>query len=283
MNQIYLDNYWLHSLTDPLPTMAHLPLSGLGAPDIRLDTYSRPGEHGALISRSLYGSRVITLQGSIHNDTAYGYLLDRQELESAVALQMDENNLPIPRTLRLVDLNNNEFRVYVVPQKFVLDQTHPTHGQWFLESAATDWRIYSETQSTGYLTLPQSGGITFPVTFSVRFGASSGGSSTVPNLGTAETHPIVVISGPVANPVITNATTGESLALLLTLVAGEQVTIDMQARTIVQGTSTNRMSAKMAGSTFWSLQPGFNTISLSGDVYDAGRATVTFRSAFVGI
>ncbi len=46
MQDIYLDTYHLHSLSTLLPTRAKVPVSGLEAPEDRLDVYDRPGRHG---------------------------------------------------------------------------------------------------------------------------------------------------------------------------------------------------------------------------------------------
>ncbi len=43
------------------------------------------------------------------------------------------------------------------------------------------------------------------------------------------------------------------------------------------------MGNKSAGSRFWSLAPGDNTIRFSADAYDVGTAVVAFRSALLGL
>jgi hypothetical protein len=101
MNQILLDNYTLHSLLTVVPCRTKTPLAGLGSPDIRLDGYNRPGEHGYSVAHSLYGQRLITLQGVIKGTDAASYAANRQALEAAVGLQLDANNVPIPRVLQL--------------------------------------------------------------------------------------------------------------------------------------------------------------------------------------
>ncbi len=189
----------------------------------------------------------------------------------------------MPHLLKLTDLTGAQYRVSVVKEKLVMPDDNPSMGTWMLDLRATDWRIQAETLTSTAISLPQSGGVIFfPLTFPITFGASSGGSATITNTGTVEASPIITINGPTINPVISNDTTGERLGLNLTLVSGDQVVIDMDNATIVQG-STNRMGNKATGSRFWSLSSGANTIRFSADAYDVGTAVITFRSALLGL
>ncbi len=85
------------------------------------------------------------------------------------------------------------------------------------------------------------------------------------------------------NPVITNLTTGSFLGLNLTLVSGDEVTIDTKNRTVMQGGTTNRMGSLTVGSTFWRLEPGDNTLTLTASAYDAGNASIYYRWTWEGI
>ncbi len=288
MTEIYLDAYHLHSLTTDLPTRARQPLSGIESAAIRLDSYNRPGEHGTTIANALYGEQTIALEGSLHGRGATeaaaqaDYRRQRQLLREAVSIKRDANGTVLPRVLALTDLTGAVWRLNVVTRRFVLPDTLPTYGTWMLELAAIGF-IESSTQTTLTLTLPQSGGVTIPATFPLVFGASSGGSVIATNDGTAETYPTITLQGPLINPALTNETTGERLALTLTLGASDTVVINMARRTILQGGTTNRMGAKAAGSTFWSLSPGDNTLRFQADAYDVGTATVAYRSAYLGL
>ena len=229
------------------------------------------------------------MEGSISGSTAALYRTNRQAQSQAVSLQNDATNNPIPRSLKLTDLNGGTYQVSVTLRKLVMKDTDPTHSDFLLELAATDYRIESQTLKTITITLPQSGGVTFPITFPITFGSSSGGSGLATNAGTLPASPTITITGPCINPVITNSATGERFGLSLTLVAGDLVTIDCKNRTVVQGTVsglggvTNRMGAKTANSTFFDILPGDNTILFSADTYDTGTATLSFRDAYAGI
>jgi hypothetical protein len=283
MYALQLDDYQLHSLTIDLPCKVK-SIAGLGFPDVRLDQYARAGTHGVTIAHNLYGGRLITLEGTIRGATPSAYLANRQALQAAVGLKLDSNNVPETRTLYLTDLAGTPYRVEVVTKSFQADYASPglTWGRWQLQLQASDYIIESGTESSVTMTLPVSGGVTFPLTFPITFGASSGGSATATNAGNAAVYPTVTISGPVVNPVLTNDATGESLRLNITLLAGDTLVVNTRRRTILLG-QTNKMSSKIAGSTFWSLPPGDNPLRFAGDTYNTGTATIIYRPAWLGL
>lgn len=283
MLQILLDSYTLHSLLTVVPCRTKTPLAGLGSPGIRLEGYNRPGEHGYTVAHHLYGQRIITLQGVIKGADAASYAANRQALEQAVSLQLDANNVPVPRLLQLTDLNYGLWQVPVTTQAFHCEQENPTFAKWLLNLTTTSYVIEAATASSASLSLPLSGGIHFPVLFPVRFGAGAGGSATAVNTGTAPAKPLLTIAGPCSNPTLYNDATGEKLGFALTLLAGDVLTIDCAARTVVQGSNTNKMAALTTGSKFWGLNPGSSTLRFTADAYDAGSATVTWHSAYIGI
>lgn len=282
MNRIQLDSYSLHSLLAPQPCQTK-GATGLGFPQVRLDQYNRPGIHGATVAHTLYGGRTITLDGTIRGADRTSFMANRAALEAAVSLKLDSVNVPIPRTLFLLDLDYSAYQVQVVTRSFQCELTSPTMGKWQLQLEAMDYILESQTISTVNSFLPQSGGVVYAVTYPIHFGASSGGSVTAANLGNAPAFPVVAIYGPMINPVIVNDATGESVRLNLTLVAGDVVSIAMKQRIIVQGMATNKMGNLVQGSKFWSVLPGNNALRLSADAYDSGHATFSWRNSYIGL
>jgi len=282
MNSIQLDTYSLHSLLAPQPCQTK-GATGLGFPQVRLDEYNRPGIHGATVAHTLYGGRTITLDGTIRGADRTSFMANRAALEAAVSLKLDSVNVPIPRTLYLLDLDYSAYQVQVVTRSFQCELTSPTMGKWQLQLEAMDYILESQTISTitGYL--PQSGGVVYPVIYPIHFGASSGGSVVATNLGNAPAYPTVTLYGPMINPVVANDATGESIRLNLTLVAGDVVAIDMRRRLIVQGTATNKMGSLVQGSKFWAVLPGNNALRVGADTYDVGYATFAWKDARLGL
>jgi len=284
MREIYVDDYHLHSLvTDGLPTRVARGVEGLEAPEQRVDSYNNPGGDGQTVANILHGGRLITMEGRIRGGDEATYRANRSVFHQLVGANRTTLGQYSPRTLKLTDTTGAQYRVSCVVRALKNPDELPTTSAWQLQLLATDFLIYGETEATATLTLPISGGMTFPFSFPAQFGSSSGGSATVTNSGTMNTAPVVVFNGPLLNPRLYNDTTGQVLGLDITLVAGDAITVGMKARTIIQGDSTNRMSTKTAESKFWTLAPGANLIRLTATTFDTGVATITFRDAFLGI
>ncbi len=284
MREIYVDDFHLHSLvTDGLPTRVARGVEGLEAPEQRVDAYNNPGGDGQTVANILHGGRLITMEGRIRGDDEATYRANRSVFHQLVGANRTTLGQYSPRTLKLTDATGAQYRVSCVVRSLKNPDELPTTSAWQLQLLATDFLIYGETEATATLTLPISGGMTFPFRFPAHFGSSSGGTVTAVNGGTMTTAPTVVFTGPIQNPRLYNDTTGQVLGLDISLVSGDAITVDMKARTIVQGTNTNRMSAKTAESKFWTLAPGENLLRLSATTFDTGTASIAFRDAFLGI
>ncbi len=102
---------------------------------------------------------------------------------------------------------------------------------------------------------------------------------TVDNPGDAEAWPVWTIVGPGVNPVLRNRTTGETLALTLTLARGERLIVNCRP-SIHPGGKTVTLEGKNAFGTLagdavlWHLEPGPNDLQLelSGATADSAIA-----------
>ena len=284
MTEIYFDDYHLHSLTTAgLPTGVKRGLEGLEAPSQRLDAYDNPGGDGQTIANALHGGRLIVLEGWIKGDTAAEYRTNRSTFHQLAGIARDASGRITPKVLKLTDAAGNAYRLNCMVRSLKNPDIYPTRSEWQLQLVATDFRLYSESEKSSTITLPVSGGITFPFDFPESFGASSGGSATLTNAGTLATPPTIVFHGPMQNPRLSNDTTGQTMELTYTLNEGDQITVNMQARTMIQGTNTNRMSTKTTTSRFWELAPGANVLSFAATSFDAGYVVITFRDAYIGL
>lgn len=280
---LYLDTFQLHSLDTFLPTSVSYPLSGLESPDIRLSSYNNPGSHGQTVSNALYGGRIVALQGTVRGDDVETYRANKQALSQAVGLQNDTSGFPIARTFKLALGDGKVYQLPVITSKFRNPEQYSTRSVWQLELTATQWFLESDTQSSASVGLPQAGGSVFPWEFPLIFSGGGGGTITVTNNGTVTSHPTITLAGPVTNPVISNSTTGERIALNITLLTGDSLVINTQDRTIIQGGATNRIGVLMTGSSFWGLAPGANIVTYSANQYDTSTATLVWNDAIGGI
>lgn len=118
---------------------------------------------------------------------------------------------------------------------------------------------------------------------------SSGLISTgfsVQNTGDVECWPIWTITGPGTNPTLTNSTTGETLALTITLTAGQILTIDTRPgkKTVVRENGSNQWGVVGSTSTLWALARGTNAIALSmTGTTSASQLQLAYKQRYLGV
>lgn len=123
----------------------------------------------------------------------------------------------------------------------------------------------------------------FPIHLSV------GGLSTqftIGNTGQAETWPIWTITGPATNISLSNNTTGETLVLTTTLLAGQILTIDTRPGVIqvIREDGSNQWATVQDTSQIWSLAVGGNTISISmSGTTSASQVQLQYKQRYEGV
>ncbi|MCH8916629.1 MAG: phage tail family protein [Proteobacteria bacterium] len=94
----------------------------------------------------------------------------------------------------------------------------------------------------------------------------------------------MTFDGPLTTPRIFNETLDREMVLNMTLALGDQVIIDMQNKTIIQGGFTNRLDKKTGDSKWWWLDPGSNLIIFSTTASgDTGSCKIGFRDSYIGV
>lgn len=102
------------------------------------------------------------------------------------------------------------------------------------------------------------------------------------NRGKWISKPVVVIAGGITNPVLTNLTTGESLALTGTIAQGDSVTIDCDQRTLTNSAGVSVFSMFDPSSSFLRLVPGGNPMRFSGSQkVGSPTATILYQSTWI--
>lgn len=108
---------------------------------------------------------------------------------------------------------------------------------------------------------------------------SSNGSLT--NSGDMDIYPTITITGPITTPRITNSTTGEYMEFTAVTLASTSdtliITYDQDSTSMSQAGVT-KMSSLTSTSTLFKLQPGINTLALTGAT--VGSGTTAAVSAF---
>lgn len=149
---------------------------------------------------------------------------------------------------------------------------------------ATDPRWYSEPHTITGTVANTGSGLGLPHGFPHAFGIANAGGVTVTNDGNAPSRRIIAIVtagvGGLVNPRLSLISTGEHLLFNLTLLQGQALWIDFQARTVkLDNTASRGGSLVRPESTFFSLPPGVSDVALGGT--GAATVTVTHRSASI--
>lgn len=149
------------------------------------------------------------------------------------------------------------------------------------QMVAADPLIYSTTLHPLSTGLPSpTAGLPFNVTFPATFGSSTGGSVLVTNAGNYASRPVITITGPCINPLVSNGTS--FMSFNLTLGATDVLVIDMAAKSVTLNGSASRYNTVTTGSAWWSLPPGNTTVVFeTGDgAQVAARMTIQWRDAW---
>ena len=112
------------------------------------------------------------------------------------------------------------------------------------------------------------------------------GAFSVQNNGDVETWPIWVFTGPGQNPTLTNQTTGEILHLILTLSAGQVLTIDTRPgiKTITREDGSNQYGNLDPTSILWSLRPSLTAITAAfTSTTSASSVALRFKQRWLGV
>jgi hypothetical protein len=144
------------------------------------------------------------------------------------------------------------------------------------EWSVPDGLVYDGAVLTGTCGLPNpTSGMSFPASFPLGFGASTGGSFSLTNAGNAPAPAAFQITGPCISPKITNTATNEYISLNITLGPTDSLVIDTKAQVVTLNGTANRNNTVTIGSRFFKIQAGLNTIQFSTRDPVAVAATLT--------
>ncbi|WP_298330337.1 phage tail domain-containing protein [Haloactinopolyspora sp.] len=265
-------------------------IEGLSLPQVRSGDTDRSLDTGQLQGLNFLGGRDVTLTLDLVATDADAALTALTELATATAVSSTEQPLWLNLTgTPLAVMCTVRKRAFPIDFKFTAALVRVT-----LALHATDPRLYgaSSTGSVG-LQLP-SGGLIFPLTFPMVFGSASPSTVTVDNTGNVESRPVLTITGPVTNPVVSNTSVAGAPALTIsnplqtgyTVLAGDQLVIDMDLRTVSYyaggvgaGNPADRRGWIAPGSSWWTLQPGVNDVEFSSGDTSLTSATLAVTSA----
>lgn len=146
-----------------------------------------------------------------------------------------------------------------------------------------DPRYYDSVSQVLSLTPGPVSGRTYNRTYNLTYG---GGSLTstglVVNSGWAVTNPVITITGPAVNPVVSDVTSGQSITINYTLGVSDVVVVDLNLKTVtLNGSSARNILAPF--SQWFAALPGTTQLSFSATTFVVGQTTCTvaYASAYV--
>lgn len=259
-------NYWITGV------------QGLEVPRTRLASYNLAGEHFGYHVNAFYSKRRFSLDGTVVGDTVADFMARRRALQSALDILDGER----PIVFTLAGGQEVQLDAVLVSLDFPLRAGFVNAGDFHAEFEASFPFLRGLTQYTQAFVLASGGGGAVPATVPMTLAADSGGKIFVTNGGNGVAYPTARISGPVTNPSLRNATTGEEIRLDITLAVGEYLDLDFRRKTVTDQSGRNRYDAKEGD--WWTLAPGTNEVRFIADSGDpAAQTTFTSLDAWLGI
>lgn len=284
MKAIAINGYQIHSWQGGLNHGVQIPIKGLGFPELRMSSYSKPGEYGDVVANVLYSGRHIQLTGWTFATNAALYNFYRRQLQSALTLQKDSNSNIIPISLTFTTLDDLSLKVDTYLFSFKMDVENNTGGQWQLDLRAPDYFFLAQSAVTYTITRASAGGAIIPAVIPILLAGGAGGTVSIVNNGDAESYPIIYLNGPLTNPLIQSNALGRYIQMNMTLTSTDQVVIDMKNKTaILNGVQSVNQNIS-SGSNFWWIKAGTNIITFQSDsVNDVGNAQIPAFDSYIGI
>lgn len=255
-------------------------LSGLELAPIRTSGSEYAGKDGGFISGQFFGRRTIPLQGRILSDTVADHQTERKALASA---------FPIRRFVELLITMPDNAQYYIKAKviKFDMDITHSAASDFKVELMTEDHLIYGGGAAPDYglktvvVDKLDTSGFILPVILPIV--STAEGFTVATNDGDEDASPIIVCNGRYTNPRIYNVTTGAVLGVNVATEAGDEMIIDMRARSItLNGVSI--LFYKSPTGDFWNLIPGNNNLYLeTSSGSDQSTVDVKFRDSYSGL
>lgn len=148
---------------------------------------------------------------------------------------------------------------------------------------AGDPRIYSTDTYNASVAFPTStGGMSWPAVWPATWDAVTvTGEMSLSNDGTETAWPIYRIDGPVAEPVIVNADTGQSMHFSITLGPGEWLTVDTGSHEVLGNGDPNASRRNVFHGDWFGLAPGSTTVRFNGASGVGSTLSASWRSTWI--
>lgn len=236
--------------------------TGWGLPPIEYVSSRGPIQNGQTLRR--YFLRPRTVQLLIRHDFCNrdDYWAGRGELLDTLRINQGNDGGTLRR--HLTDGSLRDLTVYLVAGPAFTPNPGNTWDEFAYTEAlrftAYDPVVFDPTLKTATFSLAALTNIVFPITFPITFGSTLIDETQIVNyLGTWESLPTIILTGPLNVPTITNVTTGEVIDVQYNIPAGRVLTIDLTygVKTVLDDLGANFIGTITPASDFgtWHLAP----------------------------
>lgn len=251
-------------------------------PDLVTADRAKLRRHGTTPGDDFMVDRIVTMVFEVYGDTI-------EEFESAIA-ELAEATRPgvaeSPLSFRIPGVAGSGVRRVGAR---VRKRSVPVNQEWYhriplvtLQFCATDPRIYSAELDSQTVNLPSgTAGLAWPATWPAVWTVSTdSGSLYVENVGNFSSPWTATITGPCVNPSIRNVTDGTSLTFNITLVDGDELTLDSSTRRVVLNGTESRYYTIAVGSQWFDFEPGTTEVAFRASTTTDATLTLNTRSAW---
>lgn len=256
---------------DLLDTILITNIDGIADADIRDSREVNPAQDGETAFASYYGGRTIVLSGLIRAFTLNKLRDLQQDLRQAFSDISTENKLVIHSSYREptpgAEVVITSKQIYCKKNQSLVMAEAQRNFAW-----ERDFQVTLRASKPFFVS-------TIPKDEEIIFGPGSV-TGTLENGGNYKAQPVITITGPVTNPVITNDTNGQTITLT-SVDTGELVVIDTAERKMVNQLGANAFNRLNVSSDWLVLEGGSNQISISSSFYVApARVNIAFGDTY---
>jgi hypothetical protein len=259
-----------------------LDVEGLGLPELRVQDDNRGYNDGMFSGRDFLSGRTLTFTINIFADATRNA---QQNLALFNQAMIPQQSGTTALYFQLAPTDTTKVLYARVRSRRVLVDPEYTYG--YIRTQVTMFapnpKYYDQTSVTGSISPVTPNGRTYNRTYNLSYGGGTNASAlTIVNSGTWTTYPTITITGPITNPILTNQTTNQSLAVTVTLLATDSLVLDLENRNVLLNGSPVRNL--LTGSSQWfGASPGSTVFALTGTAFTAGvtSASVVYASAYV--
>jgi phage-related protein len=259
-----------------------LSVDGLeGVPGIRNQDDNRGYADGMFTGRDFYSGRTISIIIQILGDGTNSAQANLNILQRYL-LPQTQGTTPLYFLLgygeqeQVINARVRAFRAQINPEY--------TYGKIIaqVDFFCPDPNYYDINVQTATLAYTTPTGRIYNRTYNLVYGGGSGTlSTTVSNTGWATTYPLITLYGPITDPILGNATTGQSLYFTGSFSANDVLVVDLYSKLI---TLNGNPARNLLSSGEWFAAPSGNnifTLNGSGTLAGTTRAVITWQSAYI--